>query len=63
VGVQRFDSADLFNSDGYRTEVTAEPALTTQLNGSRGYEVAHFDIERQANVTAHTPRLGRHRST
>jgi hypothetical protein len=43
--VQRFDSADLFDSDGYRTES------------------AHFDIERQENVTAHTPRLGLYRIT
>jgi hypothetical protein len=56
--VQRFDREDLFDSDVYRADVTAERALTTRLSGSLGYEFAHFDIEREENVTAHTPRLG-----
>lgn len=56
--VQRFDREDLFDSDVYRADVTAERALTTRLSGSLGYEIAYFDIERQENVTAHTPQLG-----
>jgi hypothetical protein len=56
--VQRFDGEELFDSDVYRADVTLERALTTRLTGSLGYEFAFFDIEREENVTAHTPRLG-----
>ncbi|MGH7314542.1 MAG: hypothetical protein ACREJV_15310 [Candidatus Rokuibacteriota bacterium] len=56
--VQRFDREDLFDSDVYRADLTAEHAFSRRFTGSLGYEFGYFDIERQENTTTHTPRLG-----
>lgn len=56
--LQRFDREDLFDSDVYRADVGLERTLTTRLSGSIGYEIGYFDIDREENVTTHTPLLG-----
>ncbi|MGH7324036.1 MAG: hypothetical protein ACREJ9_05235 [Candidatus Rokuibacteriota bacterium] len=56
--IQRFDREDLFDSDVYRAELILERTLTTRLTGSVGYEFGYFDIQREENVTTHTPRIG-----
>jgi hypothetical protein len=55
---QRFDREDLRDSDVWRVDVGANRALTPQLSGTLNYEVAHFDIDGEETVTAHTPRVG-----
>ncbi len=54
----RFSAEELRDSDTYRAEAVVERTLTPRLTGSLGYELAVFDIEREEDVTAHTPRLG-----
>ncbi|MGH7392463.1 MAG: hypothetical protein ACREM3_23850 [Candidatus Rokuibacteriota bacterium] len=55
---QQYDSPDLFDSDVYRVRLGVERALTPRLTGGLGYEFAFFDLDRQEDVMAHTPRVG-----
>jgi predicted porin len=56
--VQRYDSAALIDSDVYRLTVGADRVLTPRLTGAVSYELAFFNIDRQEDVVAHTPRVG-----
>lgn len=54
----RFDESDLQDSDVYRVDVALDRALTRRLTGTLGYEFGFFDIDREEELTTHTPRLG-----
>ncbi|OLC35424.1 MAG: hypothetical protein AUH81_10295 [Candidatus Rokubacteria bacterium 13_1_40CM_4_69_5] len=56
--VLRFERRELRGSDVYRANVDVDRALTRRLNVTLGYEFGFLDVEREENLTTHTPRLG-----
>jgi hypothetical protein len=55
--VLRFDRSELQDSDVYRASADVDRALTHRLSGSLGYEFGFLDVEREEELTTHTPRL------
>ena len=56
--LERFSNPRAEDSDVYRATVGADRRLTPTLTGGVSYEFGYFDIQREPNVTTHTPRLG-----
>jgi len=54
----RFDRRELIDSDTYRADAAVDHAFTPRVTGTGAYEVARFVIQREPDVTTHTPRLG-----
>lgn len=56
--LQRFERADLQESDVYRIEAAVDRDLTPRLQGTLAYQFGYFDIEEEERTTTHTPRVG-----
>jgi hypothetical protein len=56
--LQRFQRAELFDSDVFRLEGAVDRTLTPRLHGTLAYELAYFDVSGFPTTTAHTPQLG-----
>jgi hypothetical protein len=56
--LERFSNPRAEDSDVYRATVGADRRLTSTLTAGVSYEFGYFDIQREPNVTTHTPRLG-----
>lgn len=56
--LQRFDDPAARNSDVYRLTADVNHEFTARLAGILGYEGRYIDVDGQAPVSTHTPRLG-----
>jgi hypothetical protein len=56
--LQRFDDADLSDTDSYHADLAIERVLSPRLRGITGYKFAYFDVDRGDDATTHTPYVG-----